>query len=241
MALVILPDELSVPPRPRVGRRLRRALVVIGVGLLLVLACGARIAVHAVPAVMASSSAPELVTPVRTRLQLAATEYAVYQRTGQVVTGSADDVAAPATVQPDAVQVTRSGVRLAVRGPGTVSQTLTRDGDVYTAVAFFTVPVSGSYSVAVVSQEPTRLVVARSFGSAFTGMGPWFVGTLVGGGLLLLGTVLLVVGAMRGYDPRPLRTLPAPVGPAPPGWYGDPLRRGRTRWWDGEEWTDRTR
>lgn len=31
---------------------------------------------------------------------------------------------------------------------------------------------------------------------------------------------------------------PAAQEPPQPGWYKDPLRGGRRRWWDGRPWTD---
>lgn len=245
MTFVILPDELSAEPRPRMGRRLRTALVLSTLGLLVAIACGGRIAMHAVPGIAAAMSAPELAAPVAEDLSLVRSEYAVYQLSGEESPGSAVTRTFPENLLgPQQIRVTAAfGDRapVDVRDPGPVTQTLTRDGAVYTAVALFSSPRAGTYQVEVDSTEPASIVVTRSFGSAFSGMAPWFAGTLLGVVVLGAGLVMLLVGAVRGFDPRPLRDLPPPVGPAPPGWYGDPLRPGRSRWWDGDVWSDRTR
>jgi hypothetical protein len=244
VTFVILPDELSAEPRPRLGRRLWRALVLSAVGLLLVVSCGGRIAVHAVPGIAAAMSAPELSTPVDDDIPLVRSEYAVYQLSGEESPGSAVTRTFPQSLLgPGQVRVTGDrgrGAPVAVRDPGPVAQTLTRDGAVYTAVALFSAPRPGTYKVEVDSTEPASVVVTRSIGSAFSGMAPWLGGGLLGLLILLAGLLMLAVGAVRGFDPRPLRDLPPPVGPAPPGWYGDPLRPGRSRWWDGDLWSDRT-
>jgi hypothetical protein len=230
------------------GRRLRRALVLSAVGLLVAVACGARVATHAVPGIAAAMSAPEYATPVDENVPLVRSEYALYQLSGEESAGSAVTRTFPQNLLgPEQVRVTAvpggpgGGTALTVRDPGPVTQTLTRDGAVYTAVALVTVPRAGTYRIEVASGEPASVVLTRSYGSAFSGMAPWFGGTVLGLVLLLAGLVMLAVGAVRGFDPRPLRDLPPPVGPAPPGWYGDPLRPGRSRWWDGDAWTDRAR
>jgi uncharacterized RDD family membrane protein YckC len=44
-----------------------------------------------------------------------------------------------------------------------------------------------------------------------------------------------------GYPPQQPQQQPAPVGGGPaPGWYDDPQREARLRYWDGSTWTSHT-
>ena len=86
-----------------------------------------------------------------------------------------------------------------------------------------------------VSSPDLRIIVAPSLTSSITRALAW-IGTAAGGVVIgLAGFVLLVIGLVRGRKP------PAASGPLPAGgWFPDPSRQARLRWWDGQRWTDHT-
>jgi hypothetical protein len=58
---------------------------------------------------------------------------------------------------------------------------------------------------------------------------------VLGLGLLMLvaGAVALTVFLVRRRKPTTTAS-----GPVPPGWFPDPSDNTRSRWWDGQSWTD---
>ena len=61
---------------------------------------------------------------------------------------------------------------------------------------------------------------------------------LIGGLATLVGGLVLSGGARAGDPLRP----PPGAGQSPrPGWYPDPRRHARLRYWDGEGWSEQTR
>ena len=86
-----------------------------------------------------------------------------------------------------------------------------------------------------VSAPGLRIIVAPSLTSTIRQALAWF-GAIAGGVVLgLTGFVLLVIGLVRGRKPR-AAAAPLPAG----GWFPDPSRQARLRWWDGQRWTDHT-
>jgi hypothetical protein len=54
---------------------------------------------------------------------------------------------------------------------------------------------------------------------------------------------LLAMGIVRKGASKRLAwamTTAGAMGPSPPGWYADPSRQARMRWWDGTAWTSTT-
>jgi hypothetical protein len=70
--------------------------------------------------------------------------------------------------------------------------------------------------------------------TAGTGWGIWVSGSSSTGGLVFLWLVPLEAGvaALGAVRPRESEPLPPTAG-----WYPDPARQARWRWWDGWSWT----
>ncbi len=161
--------------------------------------------------------------------------YIVYEETGTrsrfgpVTTGNTG-----VTLTPEDVTVTDpAGVALPVDVPN-IDETLTRGDRTFTGAARFVVQHSGRYRVDVTAPD-LRIIVAPSLTSSIKRALAW-IGAIAGGVVLgLAGFVLLVIGLVRG------RKRPVVAGPPPAaGWFPDPSRQARLRWWDGQRWTDHT-
>lgn len=150
----------------------------------------------------------------------------------------------PGRLTPDRVAVVAAdGRALRPRVPGT-TQTVTRDGEVYTGAVAFEVPATGRYRVTV-EGEGRSVIIGPDLMSSFLAAVGWmllagfsFVGAV--GGL-----VLVVLGGRRRPETAggvasvgavaTAGGVAAPGGP-PAGWYPDPERPGQVLWWDGLRW-----
>lgn len=166
------------------------------------------------------------------------------------------------------VTVTGPAGAVPVAGLDNLDETFTDSGATFVAVATFTAPTTGQYTVSV-GGSGSRVIVAPdmiSIGTSFVGALLIPVGLLFG----VVGLVLLIVGLVRrsssrkalaavaypggypgaypgGYGattPAGYPTAPPPGAPLPPpvappaGWFPDPERPGGQRYWDGTAWTE---
>jgi hypothetical protein len=82
------------------------------------------------------------------------------------------------------------------------TETIQRGSDLYTGVANFDAPSSGSYSITVNSEGPGQVILARPVLSELVGLLPW-AGGAPGTVCIALGLILLTLG----YRHRPSRPL----------------------------------
>jgi hypothetical protein len=121
---------------------------------------------------------------------------------------------APA-LTPSMITVTGPGGRgVPVTGqPADVTETLQKSGNTYTAVANFNAPRAGTYSVAVASPGPDRVLLARPLWSGLAAFLPWAAGALAGALCFLIGLIMLIVEYRRSSTARPGITPPGPPHP----------------------------
>lgn len=204
---------------------------------------GAALAIVASRSFVGVFTSPSRATPAEFSIDAKKGTYAVYERTG--TQNRAGNVTfnenAGTVLGPRNVTVTGpGGESIATRGRGSVNETLTRGSIVYTASVRFDTPTAGRYTVRV--QGPaTQVIVARTLTDAFTSAALAVIGVVLCGLLLVLGIILLIVGAVRrsraenrgpvvpspyptgpysGYPPASSGTTPP--GSAAPGSYGSP-------------------
>ena len=167
-------------------------------------------------------------TPMDQTLQLDAGKYVIYERTG-TSDGSQFPVTTtgPVDIALDNVQVTGpDGAAVAVNYPrGT--DTITRNGIVYTGAVAFRADHSGRYEIRVASDSDSRVLVSKDIVSEVLSALIWVLGVVVGGLLSVIGFVLLIVHWTR--KSRANRMPPA-------GWYPDPNAPLVARFWNGYAW-----
>lgn len=246
------PSEPIPPPSVPVRRRgtwpIWSGAVIAVLSLAALAVCVAQLAVGAAGSVSDALTSPVLSVPGTRTLRLERSEYAVYELNGsQTRRGDVTAVQRHSiTITPDQVTVTGpDGTPLPLGGPGGGSQNITRGEQIFTAAVFFDVPAAGDYRVAITPDQAGQVIVAKTLGAAFAGKGRWAIGLLASIPGILIGIVLLIVGVVLRYRSRPGRVVVAPVqawpGPPAPGWYPDRTAAGRSRYWDGRQWTDHTR
>lgn len=209
-----------------------------------------------------SLTGPVLRTPLDRSMALDGGEYTVYELTGHVSGGGGTTFTrnGSPTLVPAAVIVTGpQGQAVATTGPGSGTETVTRDRDLYTAAVRFTVPAPGSYRIVIAAREPRNVIITPSLFSGFSGLGGSVLAFAGSVATFLAGMVLLGVGLLgrSGHAASPRAPAPTPGwapgqvtgqmtgqmgqvgqvrGLAPPGWYADPQAPQRMRYWDGRAW-----
>jgi len=225
-----------------VRRSLRVPIGILVLGLLLAVPAGVTLVARSVRAL----GGPSMSAPGMERRHLSAGTWLVFERTGTRSGFGGITVSHTGAVelQPGDVTVTAPDGTPVQVGPVMTNQTLARGSALYTGVLQFTVPSSGTYTIAV--QGPAvQVIVARSLTEALGGVLALFGVTALGGLLVLVGLVWLIVAATRsGRTPTPAYAVPGAGFAQPPGvvvtpagWYPDPSGQARLRWWDGAGWT----
>ena len=197
------------------------ALAVAGVVVLL-LAVG--------PGFFGALDAPIQSTPLARFEHFDRGTYAVYELSGSETTGPGYSFStnnAP-TLQPSDVTVTsESGNLVTVTPmPANVSETLNRNGAIFTAAVRFTTPSGGQYSVVINAPPGTRVVISRDLGSLIGAALPGIALGVAGFIAMLVGAITLGTQASRRRRLQ-YATLP------PAGYYPDPYQPGQMRWWTG--------
>lgn len=228
---------------PAAPARQRRPWVPLGVALVILgllggVAGGVALAAQVGGDLVRAFSADPQVTPVQLDLDLDEGTYIVYEYTGSArssgpittesfrgLTVAVGDVTVTA---PDGSDVPLSVPRF--------DETLTRGSSTYTGAVRFETEDDGVYRISVTTPD-TRILVAPSLTSMFTGSIVWIALLCLSGIVFAVGVVLLVVGLVR-RAPTPVTTVQSPAVATPAGWYADPHGLAALRWWDGHAWTD---
>lgn len=142
---------------------------------------------------------PVYTAPAGVNVELKAKTYVVMEQTGTRSGGSGFSIThnGPLTIGPDDVHVTGPGGASVVTDYPDATQTVTRGNLIFTGAATFDAQDAGQYQIAVAGSSGIRFVVAEDLGSSFESVAGWGLLGFGAGALLVLGVILVMVGAAR--------------------------------------------
>jgi hypothetical protein len=167
-------------------------------------------------------------TPTDQTLQLDAGKYVIYEQTGSS-DGSQFPVTTtgPVDIAPQDVQITGpDGAAVDTDYPAG-TDTINRNGIVYTGAVAFRAAHSGRYEIRVESESGSRVLVSKDIVSEVLSALIWVLGLVIGGLVTAVGFVLLIIHWTRRSRANRL---------PPPGWYPDPNAPLVPRFWNGYAW-----
>jgi hypothetical protein len=226
----------ATPVQPRrPGPGLGISLVVMGAGLVLAIIS---VIVIVLPLLGAFTS-PVYDVPGQYEVHLRDARYIVYQRTGtRAIFGSSQE-GPTVRIPPESVTVRAPDGTLVPVSYTSKNETITRGSAEYTSSLEFDTPTRGLYQLSLGTDPSnptsTTVIVARSIGDAIHGVLAWFGVGALGGLIMVVGLVMLIVGATRrgrarralyGYGP-PQQWGPPPQqwGPPPQQWTPPPQQQ----------------
>lgn len=201
---------MAQSPPGRVAKRIGAALMILAAVLGVVSIIG--IVAGAGSSLRQTLSGPVYTAPAGVNLELKARKYVVMEETGSRSGGSGFSIThnGPLTLGPDDVRVTGPGGATVQTDYPNGTQTVSRGNVIFTGAASFDVADAGEYQVAIAGSAGTRFVIAEDLGSSFESVAGWAVLGFGAGALLVLGVILMLVGAARQRAQTP--GLPILVG-----------------------------
>ena len=174
------------------------AVTVMVVGVVLGIPC----ALKAIPPFFEGLTGAVRPTPLDTRLRLRSGTYAVYERTGTQRGGGGFTVTendAPRIAPGGVTVLSPSGQPISTHdfGTGSGSETITRNGAVFTATVRFDVETPGVHRVRIAGERPGQVIIARSLGGTFERVAPWIALGAGAGLVVATGAVLFAIGVIR--------------------------------------------
>lgn len=234
MATAPEPSQTTGPkPRPR-----RVGLGVILASVAVLLFAVAMLAVRSGPAFAQMMLADAYALPMDDTMTLDAGTWVVFERTGhQEQSGPVTFTTNHATgLTPDQVSVTDAAGEPVPTSRVTSTQTVNRNGTLYTGAVTFEAANEGRYHVTV-SGARGEVLVARDLMSLFASSVVWFLLIALALAGCAVGVVLVVRRRRQrapGHRPQGNGRSASPT--APPGWYPNPRRPEELLWWDGSQW-----
>ena len=211
-------QPMSVPPVAprRAGPSLAMSLVIGFFGLALVITSAVIVTIP----LISTFTSTEYSVPGDLRIHLHHSRYTVYQRRGTSSGfGGVDADPSVIRIQPSQVTVTApdgTGVPVSLRS---TDEKITRGSTVYQSSLEFDAPVNGEYDIRFTNSGSAQVIIVRSIADAIGGVAIWIGAGALGGLLLVLGIVMLIVGATRRGRQRRASYM-GWADPSGAGYYG---------------------
>jgi hypothetical protein len=133
-------------------------------------------------------------------------KWEIYQLTGTVSGSSAGPFSysqehdGPVTIDSTDIHITDPAGRVVVpheRFSSTRSETYTTGSRIYTGVASFDTPASGTYRVSVASSQPGQVILATSPFAALARVLGWIIAAVTGAAVFVFGLIMLILDLDR--------------------------------------------
>ncbi len=196
----------------------------MGIGLVLGIGSAVAMTIATTASLRAALDQPTQSLPARFVVHLDQGDFAVYQRTGtsSQVGPVSSKVNHAVTVRPQDVTVTGpTGQTLTAAWPSG-TETLTNNGEIFTAAVVFAAPDPGDYTISV--KGTGEVLVGERVFTVMSKALPWLLGLGLGGLAFIAGLIALIVALSRrknaAVQPGPYslppgsQTFPPPAPPA---------------------------